>query len=95
MKAMLYLDVKQDPVAVFDEVTVVKMNDNHKGAEYRVTYTSQRLNASKVMLELQRDQKMMLKLDDGRQANVLLQHSSLDMKGNAVGVLRVLDGLTS
>jgi hypothetical protein len=44
------------------------------------------------MLELHRDEKMTLKLEDGRVANVLLQHASLDMKGQHVGVLRVLGG---
>jgi hypothetical protein len=42
------------------------------------------------MVEMERDSKMTLKLEDGRTCNVLLQHSSLDSKGNAVGVLRVL-----
>jgi hypothetical protein len=46
------------------------------------------------MVEMDRDSKMLLKLEDGRICNVLLQHSSIDSKGNAVGVLRVLDGLT-
>ena len=33
---------------------------------------------------------MRLQLEDGQEADVLLTHSSLDMEGNAVGVLRVL-----
>jgi hypothetical protein len=33
---------------------------------------------------------MQVHFEDGRQAEVLLQHSSLDMQGNMVGVLRVL-----
>jgi hypothetical protein len=93
MKAMLYLTGQAQPVAVFDEVNIVEMNDNHKAAPLRVRYKTQRLNASKTMLELHRDTKMTLKLEDGRQASVLLQHSSLDMQGNAVGILRVLNGL--
>jgi hypothetical protein len=70
------------------------MNDNHKASPTRITYKSNKFNAGKTMLELHRDEKMTLKLEDGRNANVLVQHTSLDMKGNAVGVLRVLDGLT-
>lgn len=93
MKAMLYMQGKNDPVAVLDEVNVVQMNDNHKTSPLRVTYKSQALNASKTMLELHRDEKMTLKLEDGRNASVLLQHNSIDLKGNAVGVLRVLEGL--
>ena len=93
MKAMLYLPDKQDPVAIFEEVQVVKFNDNHTTAPYRITYKSPRLNAGKTMVEMVRDSKMKLKLEDGRTCNVLLQHSSIDSTGNAVGVLRVLDGL--
>ena len=94
MKATLYMQGKKDPVAVLDEVTIVQMNDNHKASPTRITYKSHKFNAGKTMLELHRDEKMTLKLEDGRNANVLVQHTSLDMKGNAVGVLRVLDGLT-
>ena len=95
MKAMLYMPGQSDPVAVFDEVNIVQMNDNHKAAPLRVRYKTRRLNAGKTMLELHRDDKMTLKLEDGREASVLLQHSSLDMQGNAVGILRVLNGLAS
>jgi hypothetical protein len=95
MKAMLYMPNKPDPVAVFEEVSIVKMNDNHSADPYRITYKSPRLNAGRTMIELHRDAKMTLKLEDGRVCQVLLQHSSLDSKGNAVGVLRVLDGLAA
>ena len=95
MKAMLYLTGKKDPVGVFDEVNIITMNDNHKAAPQRLTYKTQRLNVSKTMLELFRDEKMALKLEDGRTCTVFLQHNSLDMEGNAVGVLRVLDELSS
>lgn len=90
MKAMLYMQDKKDPVAVLDDVTIVKMNDNHTKSPYRVSFSAAKLNAGRTMLELHRDEKLLLRLDDGREANVLLQHSSLDSKGNAVGVLRVL-----
>jgi hypothetical protein len=93
MKAMLYMPNRSEPVAVFDQVQIVKMNDNHRDAPYRITYHTARLNAGKTMVELHRDVKMVLKLDDGRTCHVLLQHSSMDSKGNAVGVFRVLDGL--
>jgi hypothetical protein len=96
MKAMLYLPNKQDPVAVFDEVEVVHMNQtNHEANAYRINYKSQRLNAGKTMVEMLRDSKMTLRLEDGRTCSVLLQHSSLDAKGNAVGVLRVLGDFTN
>jgi hypothetical protein len=90
---MLYLPNKQEPVAVLDEVKIVKMNDNHAAFPYRVTYLASRLNAGRTMVELQRDSKMVLKLDDGRTCNVVLQHASMDATGKAAGVLRVLDGL--
>lgn len=90
MKAMLFHKDLQNPVAVFDEVQLVEMNDNHTSAPYRITYKAESLNSGKTMLELHRDESMTLKFDDGRTCSVLLQHSSLDMEGNAVGVLRVL-----
>jgi hypothetical protein len=93
MKAMLYMPKIKDPVAVLDSVQIVKMNDNHKAAPYRIFFKSARLNAGRTMVELHRDEKMSLQLEDGRACHVLLQHSSIDSKGNAVGVLRVLDGL--
>lgn len=93
MKAMLYMKSKNEPVAVFDDINVVKMNDNHTKSQYRVLYKSARLNSSKTMLELFRDEKMNLRLDDGRSCDVMLQHSSLDMEGNAVGVFRVLGNI--
>ena len=93
MKAIMFIPGRDDPAAVFDEVNIVKMNDNHLDSQYRIFYKSRKLNASKVMVELFRDAKMTLKLEDGRQASVMLQHSSLDMEGNAVGVLRVLSGI--
>ena len=90
MKAMMYMQGNDDAVAIFDEVTVVEMDDNHRLSPFRINYKTSKLNASKTMVELHRDNKMRIKLDDGREADVLLQHSSLDMDGNAVGVLRVL-----
>ena len=90
MKAMLYMLNKPDPVAIFDEVEIVQFNQNNHLEPYRITFKSPRLNAGKSMVEMDRDSKMTLKLEDGRSCNVLLQHQSLDSKGNAVGVLRVL-----
>lgn len=93
MKAMLYMHDKKDPVAVLDEVAIVKMNDNHSQSLYRISFSTTKLNAGRTMIELHRDEKMLLRLEDGREASVLLQHSSLDTKGKAVGVLRVLGSL--
>lgn len=90
MKAMLYLSGKDEPVAIFDEVTIVTMNDNHKVSPARVSYKSKQLSSGKSMVELYRHEKMRLHLEDGQTADVLLTHSSLDMEGNAVGILRVL-----
>ncbi len=90
MQGMMYLAGKDQPVAVFDEVKIVEMNDNHNSSPLRITYKSKELNASKLMIELYREQQMRLRLNDGRECDVLLQHSSLDMEGHAVGVLRVM-----
>lgn len=93
MKATLYMPDKKDPVAVLDEVQIVKMNDNHAKSPCRINYKSSKLNSGRTMLELYRDRKLKMQLEDGREADVLLQHNSLDSKGNAVGVLRVLGTL--
>lgn len=93
MKATLYMRNQKDPVAVLDEVKLVQMNDNHQKSPSRLTFSSSKLNAGRVMLELHRDETLRVRLEDGREADVLLQHTSLDSKGNAVGVLRVLGNL--
>lgn len=93
MKAMLYIQNKKDPVAVLDDVKIIKMNDNHTQSLYRIAFSTARLNAGPTMLELHRDEKLLIRMDDGREANVLLQHTSIDSKGNAVGVLRVLGSM--
>lgn len=93
MKAMLYLPDKGEPVAVLEDVQIVRMNDNHNAAPARVLYKTPRLNASKTMLELYRESNFTLKLDDGRACQVILQHSSMDSQGAAVGVLRVIGEL--
>jgi hypothetical protein len=95
MNAMLFQSNSEKPVAVLDEVTVVEMNDNHKSSPLRITYKSHKLNASSTMIELHRNDKLHVKLEDGRSGSVLLQHNSLDMEGNAVGVLRVLGELSA
>lgn len=94
MKAMLYMPNRDEPVAVFDEVKVIEYNDNHTAAPVRVFYKTVALNSGKIMLELHRDEPMTLHLDDGRKGRVLLQHNSMDTQGNAVGVLRVVGGLS-
>ena len=95
MKAMLYLPDKSEPVAVLDEVKIVEYTDNHKNSPARILYSSPTLNATRTMIEMERNEKMKLTLDDGRSMDVLLQHSSLDMQGRAVGVLRVLGDFPS
>jgi hypothetical protein len=95
MKAMLYMPNKPEPVAVFEEVEIVHMNQSNHDSPYRIMYKSPRLNAGKTMVEMERDSKLTLRLEDGRTCSVLLQHSSLDSKGNAVGVLRVLGDFSS
>jgi hypothetical protein len=90
MKAILYLPGKEEPTAVLDEVNIVTFNDNHKASPVRVSFKTRKFNAGKTMTELHRHEKMQIRFEDGRIADVLLQHSSLDMEGNTVGVLRVL-----
>jgi hypothetical protein len=93
MKAMLYMPNREEPVAVLDEVSVVEYNDNHKRDPLRIYYKSQKIHASRVMTEMFRDEKMRLQLEDGRSADVLIQHNSLDTEGRFVGVLRLIGGL--
>ncbi|MCB0114363.1 MAG: hypothetical protein R2873_18810 [Caldilineaceae bacterium] len=96
MKAMLYFDHTDQPVSVLDDVKVVEFQStNHGDASHvRIFYTTKALNATKTMTELHRDRRLTVKLDDGRSGNALLQHSSIDLQGNAVGVLRVLGSLS-
>jgi hypothetical protein len=93
MNAMLYMPGKDDPIAVLDHVDVVTMNDNHTLSPERVFFRTRRLGNTKKMIELVRDEKLVLKLADGRSGSVLLQHTSLDSKGQSVGVLRVVGSL--
>ena len=93
MQAKLFMTGKEAPVAVLDEVQVMEYNDNQKEAPLRIYYKSKSLNAGKTMLELHRDEQMMLRLEDGRSADVLLQHNSMDAAGNAVGIFRVLGSI--
>ena len=93
MNAMLFMQGKDDPVAELDHVDIIGLNDNHKVSPERVFFRARRLGNGKKMIELYRDEKLMLKLSDGRSCNVLIQHSSLDSDGQAVGVLRILDTL--
>jgi hypothetical protein len=95
MKATLYLDQMVDPVAVLDDVKIVEFgSDNHpEGDRVRIYYNTNDLNATKMMVELHRDRKMTVKLEDGRSAPALIMHASLDAKGQYVGVLRVLGPL--
>lgn len=92
MKAMLFLDRTDQPVSVLDDVKIVEYSStNHAGHSHtRVFYKTKNLNATKTMIELHRDRPVVLKLEDGRTAKAFLQHSSIDMEGNSVGVLRVL-----
>lgn len=90
MKAMLYLSGKEEPAAILDEVNIITLNDNHKDSPVQVSFKTRKFNAGRTMTELHRHDKMHVRFEDGRGADVLLQHSSLDMEGNAIGVLRVL-----
>lgn len=92
MKAMLYFDQMDEAVAVLDEVRIVEFgSENHpEGERVRIYYKTDNLNATKTMVELHRDRKVTVKLEDGRSASALMTHASLDARGQFVGVLRVL-----
>ncbi|HRJ40684.1 MAG: hypothetical protein KJZ86_18795 [Caldilineaceae bacterium] len=95
MKAMLYTDRMDQAVSVLDDVRIVEFGStNHaQDSQVRLYFKTKALNATKTMVELHRDQKMTIKLEDGRTGSALLSHSSLDSEGNAVGVLRMLGAL--
>ena len=57
MKATLYMEDAKTPVAEFEEVKVVALNDNHAKFGREIFFKATQLNASKVMIELHRDQK--------------------------------------
>ncbi|RME62449.1 MAG: hypothetical protein D6790_06265 [Caldilineae bacterium] len=96
MKAELYLEKMDQPVSVLEEVQVLEYaSDNHDDiTRTRIFYRTKSLNAGKTMVELHRDRKMTVRLEDGRTGHVLLAHSSMDSEGKAVGVLRVLGSLS-
>lgn len=95
MKAMLYLDKMDEPVSVLDDIQVIQYTSpNHKDVtNTRIFYRTKSLNAGKTMVELHRDRKLTVRLEDGRTGHALLAHSSMDSEGHAVGVLRMLDPL--
>ena len=95
MKAMLYLDQIVEPVAVLDDVKIVEFgSDNHpENDRVRIYFNTSNLNATKTMVELHRDRKMTVRLEDGRSAPALITHQSLDAKGQFAGVLRMLGPL--
>jgi hypothetical protein len=95
MNAMLYRPGNDEPIAVLDNVDLFSLNDNHERSPERVYFQTKQLGTGKKQIELVRDERMTLKLEDGRTCGVLLQHSSLNAKGESVGVLRVLDNFTS
>ena len=94
MKGMLYLLGRAEPAAILDDVKVLAFNDNHTVAPVRIYYSTRNLNMGKAMLELVRDDRLQIKLDDGRSGNVLLQHQSMDADGKSVGLLCVLGRLS-
>jgi len=91
MKGILFLD--NEAVAQLDETrtTVFKTYDVDP---IRVSYRTKKLNTGKALIEMQRTRTLVLKLEDGRDADVVCQHSSMDMEGNLVGVLRVVGDFT-
>lgn len=89
MNATLYLPNQNTPIAALEHVEVFEYNDNHTASPTRIYYKTRRLNLGRTMVELFRDERLRVELGDGRKAIVLLQHNSLDMEGNYVGVLRV------
>lgn len=87
MKGTLYLQDKL--LAQLDE-TRVSVFKTHAVDPIRVSYSTKQLNVGKSLTELHRGRVLTLKLDDGRAAQVVYQHASIDAQGNLVGVLRVL-----
>lgn len=87
MKGTLYLQDKL--LAQLDE-TRVSVFKTHSVDPIRVSYSTKKLNVGKSLTELHRGRVLTLKLDDGRAAQVVYQHASIDVQGNLVGVLRVL-----
>jgi len=96
MKAMLYADKMEQAVSVLDEVRIVEYGSANHGesGQMRLYFKTKALNATKTMVELHRDMKMTVKLEDGRTGSALLSHSSMDSEGHAVGVLRILGALS-
>lgn len=87
MKGTLFLHDKL--LAQLDE-TRVSVFKTYDIDPIRVSYSTRKLNAGKILTEMQRGRVLDLRLEDGRTAHVVYQHASIDAKGNLAGVLRVL-----
>ena len=91
MKGMLLL--QDQPIAMLDE-TRISVFSTYEVDPIRISYSTRRLNTGKTLTELQRTRVLVLRLEDGREADVVYQHASIDAEGNLAGVLRVIGDFT-
>ncbi len=90
MRGELFLPKEARPAAVLECQISEYRRPGDRDHSVRVLYTCQeRLRKG---LELYRDVPLRLRLEDGRQLSVILQHEAITPDGRIVGVLRVLDG---
>lgn len=90
MRGELFLPKDTKPAAVLECQISEYRRPGDRDHSLRVLYTYQ--ERLKKGLELYRDVPLWLRLEDGRELSVLMQHEAITPDGRIIGVLRVLNG---
>jgi hypothetical protein len=91
VKGELFLPKNIKPAAVLDCRIAEYRRSGDPHHSIRVLYTYQERPAKG--LELHKDVPLQLRLEDGRQAKIIVQHESVTPDGRITGVLRVIGAL--
>ena len=90
MKAEIFLPKDKKPAAVLDCKVAKYRKPGDRDHSVRLFYTyEERLKKG---LELYKDVPLRLRLEDGREVSVIIQHESVTPDKRIVGVLRVVEG---
>ena len=88
MKGELFLPNKDKPEAILDCQIAEYREPDDPDHSVRIVYTYEK--RPKPGLELYKDVPLRLRLDDGRETSVILQHEATTPDGRITGVLRVV-----
>ncbi len=90
MKGEIFLPKDEKPAAVLDCKITKYRKPEEKDHGARIVYTyEERLKKG---LELYKDVPLRLRLEDGREVSVVIQHESVTPDKRIIGVLRVVEG---